>query len=363
MTRFLRHQLPQLLLLIGASYLRQTSCFVVSSRSNTPAKTKERGLLSLSSSSSSPAGQSREPRPLRPVFVMDDTATSASALALQTLKVLTGQVGIPPGYSDEAVPDGRLPIYLINSPHQLQEALQQHGQSEPILYFPIDATTTTGVANIHFEALQQAAFVGLGFYCDHDGDNDAALEMADRVGSAIKQAIQTFPHSAVDNKSPTMFLSLDLALYLAMLRTNALPKQQDPPHGDSYQVAMPEGGSTLIEYFYDHQNAFGGSDPLLCPTKETLTEAPPTSSSRRRSTHLGAAYTVLCGQGMNPLASAAVAASVATILGDGIDDDRTEVSWNVIERTVQLTHHIRQYGTKEQDPGFIRRKYKEFGYR
>jgi hypothetical protein len=361
MTRFLRHQLPQLLLLIGASYHRQASCFVLSSRSNKPPKTKERGPLSLSSSS--PAGQSREPRPLRPVFVMDETAAAASALAVQTLKVLTGQVGIPPEYTDEAGPDGRLPIYLINSPYQLQEALQQHGQSEPILYFLVDATTTTGVSNVHFEALQQAAFVGLGFHCDHDGDNDAALEMADRVGSAITQAIQRFPRSAVDNTPPTMFVSLDLALHLAMLRTNALPKHQNPPHGDSYHVAMPEGGSTLIEYFYDHQNNFGGSDPLLCPTKETLLEAPPTSSSRRRSTHLGAAYTVLCGQGMNPLASAAVAASVTTILGDGIDDDRTEVSWNVIERTVQLSHHIRQYGTKEQDPGFMRRKYKEFGYR
>jgi hypothetical protein len=326
-----------------------------------PAKTRRHRSLSLLFSSR--AGQTQESRPLRPIFVSEESSAAASDLALQTLKILTGQVSIPSEYNDEAVPEGRPPVYLINSPFQLQEALQQNVQSEPILHFSVDATTTTGVSSIPVDVLNHAAFVGLDFHCDQGRDENEVLESANMVGSAIKQAIQSFPQAGVENASPTMFVSVDLALHLAMLRANAFPKQQHSPHADSYHVAMPEGGSTLIQYFYDFQNAFGGSDPLLCPTKETLVEAPPTSPSRRRSTHLSAAYTVLCGQGMNPLASAAVAASVASILGDGIDSDTPKVSWDMIERTVQLTHHIRQYGTKEQDPGFMRRKYKEFGYR
>ena len=300
-------------------------------------------------------------RPIQPVFVMDKTSAIASSLALYTMQALIEDITIPREKNQQPP---QLPVFLIDYPEQLSDAMRtsprQPNQSDSILHVPIDVTT--GKLTISPEILQQASFVGLYLHGDKVGVDD---DIAKSAGSALTQVFDVLSKSRNHNDERTEFVStvsLDLNLFLSMLKLNSLPKNPNAPHGDSYHIAMPEGGSLVMKYHFDHDNRMGGSDPLLCPnTEETLVETPPTQPSLLRSQHLNAAYTSLYGQGLSAEASAAIAASVATILGDD-NGSANSISWDMIGRTVQLSDFIRRMGTSEQDSGFIRKKYKEFGY-
>lgn len=334
--------------------------------------------------------------PLQPVVIVDDNSRSAevraATLALQTLEVLKGHVQIPPAAKNEAAspPPPSLAVYTVDSTTNLQTLLnsqrQQAQQQRTVVLHvpvPIDASGGGGTASsannivTPVELLQQASFVGLHIYCTGGDDNNISLDSAQSAGTALQQIISSLPSqqgTAADSSPPMAVVSLDLELHLALLRLNALPKDNDPAHGDSYQVFMPEDGSSLlVDYFYDHSNPFGGNDPLSCPSKQILIETPPTSPSLQRNRQLAAAYTALRGQTSQtnnvPAAAtscAAIAASVATILGD--DDNvssssSSDVSWNMIERAAQLSNHIRDFGSKQQDPGFLRQQYIAYGYK
>lgn len=329
--------------------------------------------------------QERAP-PLQPVIIIDDdnatgrTAAKAAILALQTWQVLKGQLQIPSNdhhhHGSSAAQKSssspcQPPVFVVGSK---SAELRRVNNKPVILHIPIDTTTTNAAATAMtiLEMLQQPpSFIGLHLY---DGNNiDDDLDSAQSAGTALQGMLRDCcPNTAC-------CVSLDLKLHLALLRINALPKDavHSNHHGDSYHVLMPEGGSLLIDYQYDHGNPFGGADPLKCPTKAVLIETPPTSPSLQRSRHLAAAYTAVRGQQQNQnnqvsttvLSAAIIAASVATILGD--DDNNggssaaaaSMTTWNMIQRTVQLSSHIRNFGIKEQVPGFMRQKYKEYGHK
>jgi hypothetical protein len=293
--------------------------------------------------------------------------------------VLKGQVQLPSTNPQDSPPPSQPHVFLVSSRNSGAEQLRRVNQPV-ILHLPIDATCTTNAAAAAAaaattipEMLHTPSFIGLHVYCNNNNNND--LDSAQAAGTALQQVLRNCPTAATAACS----VSLDLELHLALLRMNALPKDPGPvTHGDSYNVFMPEGGSLLIDYIYDHDNPFGGADPLKCPTKEVLIETPPTSPSLQRSLRLAAAYTAVRGQQQqnnnNKEVSASfnsaaiIAASVATILGDD-DDDNSNTStssmptWNMIRRAVQLSSHIRNFGVKEQVPGFMRQKYKEYGHK
>jgi hypothetical protein len=368
MTRFSLCLALQLLLV--EILVREASCFVVPATGTTTRRSWTEKLPSTMPAAYPEQGQQQEEtRPVQPVFVMDKTAAIAAILALHTMRVLTEDCRVP---VDKSGQPPQLPVFLVESPDLLQEAMTESPRApneiDSILHLGMDISAGRGgMMMLTPGALQQVSFLGMHLYC---GDGaEVSLDIAQTAGNSLAQVLgylsaSSQNHDLNDNRRAEYFsvVSLDLDLHLAMLRTNALPKQPShPAHGDCYHVATPEGGSVLMEYYFDYANSMGGSDPLLCPTKETLVETPPTAPSLRRSQELNAAYTVLCGQGMNVLSSAAIAASCATILGDD-GGYAHSVTWDMIQRSATLASFIRQFGSSEQDPGFMRKKYKEAGY-
>jgi hypothetical protein len=346
------------------------------------------------------------PAPLQPVIIVDadnnnrgaivtDTFKAAT-LALQTWQVLTGQAPLPS--SPPAAPISQPPVYVVGSTTELQ-----HVNQPVVLHFPMDASIakmTTTMLTVPEMLQHPPSFVGLHVYCSN---NDDALDSAQATGTVLQDMQRSVlpPSHGSPTAAACCVVSLDLELHLALLRINALPKDpNNAAHGDSYHVLMPDGGSLLLDYTLDYNDPFGGADPLKCPnTREMLIETPPTTPSLQRSRRLAAAYTAIRGQrrpaegsggggssssantgaptAVSAWTAAVIAASVATILGDDDNSNNnnngsssvgdtvatTTTTWNMIQRAVQLSSHIRNYGSKEQVSGFMRQKYKEYGHK
>ena len=344
-----------------------------------PIQRKYKCQVLQSTPSPQPSRAQREEGPirvLRPVFVNDQVAFLGATMALYAFEVLTGRLHIPtvdsqagfPKVTKAGFPKVGPPVYAFADENSLWQQLTsyQSSASEPILHLSLGPS---GI-QVSRSLLEQISYAGLHLTLTTPGMESqggaitASPDVAATCGLALQQTLQCMPKSRSTNKnSPTVWVSLDVSLHTAMLQANSLPeKTPSLPHNDAYYVMLPNGDSILVDYFFTERP--GGSDPLSCPSKEVLVETSPTSPSHPRSTAQSAAYTALRGNGMDPLGSAAIAASVATILGDsnfGTTGGRIP-SWSDIDRAVQLGRHIRQYGTKEM-PGLMRQKYVEYGYK
>lgn len=315
------------------------------------------GVVSLASSP-----QPAQPRPIRPVFVDNEISFLGAASALFAFEVLTGKLTIP---KDETAatgyPEVGQPVFMFSDHKNLLEQLHPYQSSEPILH----ATLRPGKPiPISQDILNRIWYVGLHLMSGTEGRVGIAVasDVARTQGMALQQILQWLPPSLTSTSPPIAWVSLDLALHAAMLQANCLPNQTpNLPHNDAYYVMLPNGDSIMIDYDFYTKNP-GGNDPLLCPTKEVLVETSPTNPSSQRSTAQSAAYSALRGNGMDPLGSAAIAASVATILGDS-DFATGPITWSDMERTVLLGRHIRQYGTSKNGPGLMRQKYIDCGYK
>lgn len=299
-------------------------------------------------SSSSPSQE----RSLRSVFVTDDVSFMGAATALSAYEVLTGQVKIPTTRELKRVAPPAQPVHRMEQFDQYCGQATTASRSEgSILHVSVDPTGH----QLSRETVEHISHVG--FYLS-TGSAEGGLnpETAHVHGTVLQQALHTLPPGA------QAFIAVDAPLHVAMLHANCLPRKSfssPSPHNDSYLVMMPNGDSILMDYLFTE--APGGQDPLCCPTKEMLVETSPTDPSLSRSTAQSAAYTAMRGNGLDPLRSAAVAASVATVLGDDHFANQP-LSWDNVKRVVQLTKHIHQFGCKEM-PGIMTRTYKEYGYK
>jgi len=333
-------------------------------------------LRSSGAQSSSSQTTAEQHRPIRPVFVEeeDPVAFLGATTALFALEVLTERLAIPSREEQRmvggAVPTaGRQPVFVASSStddegRSFQQQLDSFvkSNSEPILHLSF------GPSGIQFspDILQQIPYVGLHLATPgtmlQDGGGGDTPETARACGTILQQVLQVLSSpSSISSQSPMACVSLDASLHVAMLQANCLPNTKPSlPHNDSYYVMLSNGDSVVIDYLYTERP--GGNDPLCCPTHEVLVETSPTLPSPQRSLAQSAAYTALWGNGMDPLWSAAVAASVATLLGDSNFATDEPLTWSDIQSIVQLSRHIRQYGTKEV-PGLMRQTYVDYGYK
>lgn len=296
-------------------------------------------------------------RPLLPVFVVGEKAAGmGAATALLAFQVLTGALQIP---SDErgSPPPQTVALFSSNTDVSWQDKLKQgigravHSEIKPILHLPVEAAQ--GILS-SIPEIQSGGISHLGLLLGgQESQGLIPAEMAQSSAHNLQQVLGCFPsNSSQEKQRPFAFVSLSLPLHLAMMQANCLPKSN--LRQDTFQVLLPEGGSIHAHYLYDE---FG--DPLACPTQETILSTPPTFANASRSAAIAAAYSALRGNGMDPISSAAIAAAVATILGDS---DSNQMSWSTIQRVVQLSRHIRQYGTVDE-PGALGAKWREYGYK
>ena len=266
-------------------------------------------------------------------------------MALSAFEVLTGRTRVPLSGSPPQQP---VSLFTANNLHKLSQYTDLYSNADAILHLPIDSDGA-GVSVLTPEIRRAVSYFGIQPSPYDSQGPMMAEDMARKYGSVLQRILGSLENA----QHPNTFVSLDLPLQLAMLKANCLPKSR--AHQDSFHVLLPEGGSILANYLYDESG--GGMDPLACPTKETVVSTPPTFATAKRSSTSAAAFTALRGNGMDPVSSAAIAAAVATILGDGDPGH----SWATVEKTVQLSRHIREFGAQET-PGALRTKYIEYGY-
>lgn len=302
----------------------------------------------------SPSQQSSS---IRPVFVDTEIASLAANLALHVFEVFAGSLTIPKEENEKkgSSPRKRQPVYMIGP--KTEQLISQ--EDSVILHL-----SKNPVRSGFFKKLPQlrhAYPVGLHVSTAGKFDWKVFRDEAQTCGTTLQHILQLLPLPS-DPKFPTALVSMDAPLHLAMLEANCLPKIiPESPHTDSYYIMLRNGDTIMIDYNFKHDN-FGGDDPLSCPTKDILIETSPTAPSSGRSLAQSAAYTTFRGNGLDSLWSAALAASVATTLGDSNFQPKEEFSWFMVERIIQLGRNIRQHGTKER-PGLMRQTYKSYGYK
>mmetsp|Transcript_25963 Transcript_25963/g.38360 ORF Transcript_25963/g.38360 Transcript_25963/m.38360 type:complete len:340 (+) Transcript_25963:65-1084(+) len=293
---------------------------------------------------------------LRPVFVDTPIASLGAIAALYAFEVLSGTLEIPK--DDDKKNDGgpsiRQPVYLIGPETeqqiQIEESVILHLNKNPI---------RSGFFQTLPQLRQKAYPIGLHVTTAGKFDWKVDRDEAHACGTTLTHILQLLSLPS-DPDFPTALVSMDMPLHLSMLEANCLPSIiPEAPHLDSYYVMLRNGDAILIDYQMEDKMS---SDPLSCPSKDMLIETSPTAPSSQRSLAQSAAYTALRGNGLDPLWSTALAASVVTILGDSNFSSSEKMSWLDLERIIQLCRHIRQHGTHER-PGLMRKTYRSYGYK
>ena len=282
-----------------------------------------------------------------------------ATLALHTYDVLRGSIQIPTDGALAATTPKDQPVFVVADQNILQQQIDSYESRQPILHLAPGPNRL----QLNHNILQRISYAG--FYLTAGVESQAGRvspEQAKGCAEALGQILQMLPPLAT-NQGPKAFVSLDAPLHLAILQVNGLPKTPLLAHNDAYYVMLPNGDSVLVDYLYNTEKP-GGSDPLSCKTKEVFVETSPTSPSSQRSIVQSAAYSSLRGNSVDPVKAAAIAASVATVLGDSNFSTNTSgpLSWSDIKNSVQLARHINQFGTKTTT-GMLRQKYVECGYK
>lgn len=169
-------------------------------------------------------------------------------------------------------------------------------------------------------------------------------ETAHTVGNLIQEIFNSY-------ETTPIAISLDLPLHLALLRENSLPKTS---RHNCFQVICPEE-SICVEYKYDWNNPFGGSDPLACGSSEYRFF---NSSAGDAKGILAGAYTALIGYGLDTVSSAGIAASVGAVLAS--NPSMPDYS---LETAQAILDHYQTKLLVTEDNGVLRQKYIEFGYK
>ena len=190
-------------------------------------------------------------------------------------------------------------------------------------------------------------------------------EVAQRCGSMLQEIADAFGSHECQ---PSMAMTLDLPLHLSMLQANSLPKSRTA-HKDSFlcRDTKNTGDFILVDYQYDYDNPFGGTDPLSCPSRE-ITISPPGDLSGGGSPGAdygytgngfasAAAYTALRGNGVPALAAACIASGVGVVVDEG-HPLRHDIS--TVERIATLAEKAKRAAIEQPT---LRKKYIDFGYK
>lgn len=190
-------------------------------------------------------------------------------------------------------------------------------------------------------------------------------EVAQRCGSMLQEIVDTFGSHECQ---PSMAMTLDLPLHLSMLQANSLPKSRTA-HKDSFlcRDTKNTGDFILVDYQYDYDNPFGGTDPLSCPSREiTISPAGDVSAGGSAGADYGstgngfasaAAYTALRGNGVPALAAACIASGVGLVVDEGYPL-RHDIS--TVERIATLAEKAKRAAIEQPT---LRKKYIDFGYK
>ena len=190
-------------------------------------------------------------------------------------------------------------------------------------------------------------------------------EVAQRCGSMLQEIADAFGSHECQ---PSMAMTLDLPLHLSMLRANSVPKSRTA-HKDSFLCRDTKniGDFILVDYQYDYNNPFGGTDPLSCPSREiTISLAGDISAGDSTGADFGstgngfasaAAYTALRGKGVPGLAAACIASAVGVVFDEGYP---LRHDTSTVERIATLAEKAKRAAIEQPT---LRKRYIDFGYK
>ena len=186
-------------------------------------------------------------------------------------------------------------------------------------------------------------------------------EVAQRCGCMLQEIVDAFD---AHESQPSMAIMLDLPLHLSMLQANSLPKSTSA-HGDSFLCRDTCTKNTyLVDYQYDYDDPFGGTDPLRCPTREISISAARNAEVGTGYTGSGfasaAAYTALRGRGVPSFPAACIASSVQAVIDEGECLPATSTRRYDVSMIAKLAEEVESAAIEQP---VMRSRYIEFGYK
>ena len=186
-------------------------------------------------------------------------------------------------------------------------------------------------------------------------------EVAQRCGCMLQEIVDAF---GGHESQPSMAIMLDLPLHLSMLQANSLPKSTSA-HGDSFLCRDTSTKTTyLVDYQYDYNDPFGGTDPLRCPTREITISAARNVEVGTGYTGSGfasaAAYTALRGNGVPSFHAACIASSVQAVIDEGECLPATSTRRYDVSMIAKLAEEVESAAIEQP---VMRSRYIEFGYK
>ena len=173
-------------------------------------------------------------------------------------------------------------------------------------------------------------------------------EVAQRCGCMLQEIVDAFGGR---ESQPSMAIMLDLPLHLSMLQANSLPKSMSA-HEDSF-LCRDTQNTYLVDYQYNYNDPFGGTDPLLCPSREiTISAAGNVKVGTGNGFASAAAYTALRGNGVHKIPAACIASSVQAVIDEGTRHD--------VSRIAKLAEEVENAAIEQP---VMRSRYIEFGYK
>ena len=173
-------------------------------------------------------------------------------------------------------------------------------------------------------------------------------EVAQRCGCMLQEIVDAFGGR---ESQPSMAIMLDLPLHLSMLQANSLPKSMSA-HEDSF-LCRDTQNTYLVDYQYNYNDPFGGTDPLLCPSREiTISAAGNVKVGTGNGFASAAAYTALRGNEVHKIPAACIASSVQAVIDEGTRHD--------VSRIAKLAEEVENAAIEQP---VMRSRYIEFGYK
>jgi hypothetical protein len=184
-------------------------------------------------------------------------------------------------------------------------------------------------------------------------------EVAQRCGCMLQEIVDAF---GGHESQPSMAIMLDLPLHLSMLQANSLPKSMSA-HGDSF-LCRDTKNTYLVDYQYNYNDPFGGTDPLRCPTREITISAARNVEVGTAYTGSGfasaAAYTALRGNGVPSFPAACIASSVQAVMDEGECLPTTSTRRHDVSMIAKLAAEVESAAIEQP---VMRSRYIEFGYK
>jgi hypothetical protein len=295
------------------------------------------------------------------IVAEDPLVALGAALAIATNDIL-------PYYDDDGVLDSinKIPedppsVTRFSSSSSLIQ--QQQQPSPPFDIAHVVVQSKEDAQNLVQSNLQSPKCLGIQVAVD-SGNQMVAPETAQSVGALLQEILYAYEDTRIA-------MTLDLPLHLALLQANVLPKTT---HHNSFHVLCGPSSSSsgssnssssssttesiVVEYCYDWNNPFGGTDPLACPSKEVCLNTKRDYKERVSTQVQAGAYTALRGSDASIVDSVGIAASVAAILAE--QSCLTEYSPDAIH---DIVNHYLSRTKASEDSGILRKKYIEFGYK